>query len=191
VNRGAGLSRFLPAPFVATTLLLVLLIILTPVLVPNGQPAPGTIFTQADLTVDHPASNLTNFYIHSPELSVRYAQIEVWSAAGFNWTGGFPSPRLNWSRVIDEPALVAFQFNSSANPLAVNITILYTYAGGQAYYVGEFAFYFGYLAGSSTYSMFSVTVTAGTSLPPGVSTVPVVDLPEYGVIALADAGSSP
>jgi len=191
VKRLEIFGRYFPGPLVATTLLLVLLILLTPVLVPNGPPAPGTIFTEADLTVDCPSSNLTNFYIHSAGLGVRYTQIEVWSATGFNWTGGFPSGALNWSRVVDGPALVAFQFNSSANPIALNITILYTYSGGHAYYVGEFTFFVGYPVGSSTLSLFSVTITSGTSLPSGVSSIPVVDLPEYGSIVLADAGGSP
>jgi hypothetical protein len=191
VNRRESYLRFFPAPLVATALLLVLLILLTPVLVPNGPPAGGTIFTEAQLTVDRASSNLTNYYLHSPELSVRYALIEVWSATGFNWTGGFPSGGLNWSEVVDQSSLLAFQFNSSANPIVLNITILYTYSGGQAYYVGEFAFFVGFPSGSSTLTLFSVTTTSGTSLPPGVSSTPVSDLPGYGLIVLADVGGSP
>jgi hypothetical protein len=191
VNRREGLARYFPGPLVATALLLVLLILLTPVLVPNGQPAAGTIFTQAQLTVDCPAANVTNFYLHSPESSVRYAEIEVWSATNFSWSGGFPSGPLNWTRVTDQSGLIAFQFNTTANPVALNITILYTYTGGQAYYVGEFAFYVGTSAGSTTVSLFAVTTTSGTSLSPGVTVTPISDLPGYGLIVLADAGSSP
>jgi hypothetical protein len=191
VNRRDALARYFPAPFVATTLLLVILILLTPVLVPNGQPAGGTIFTQADLTLDRtPVSNVTSFYLHSPETSVRYALIDVRAATQFNWTGGFPSGPLNWTTVVDQPDLLAFQFNSTANPIALNITILYSYAGGQVYYEGTFAFFVGFPVGTSALTLFSVTTTAGTSLPPGVSTVPVASLPEFGLIVLADVGGS-
>jgi hypothetical protein len=191
VNRRESLNRYFPAPLVATTLLLVLLILLTPVLVPNGQPAPGTIFTQAELTVDSTgASNLTNFYLHSPESNVRYAQVEVYSAVGFNWSGGFPSPPLDWTPVVNQSDLVAFYFNATANPIALNITILYSAAGSQAYYVGVFAFYVGYGPGSSGLELFTVSTTPGTSLAPGVNRVPVSDLPGLGVIDLADVGST-
>jgi hypothetical protein len=191
VNRRDALARYFPAPFVATTLLLVILILLTPVLVPNGQPAGGTIFTQAELTVDRTSvSNVTNFYLHSPEFSVRYAEISVRSAIGFNWTGGFPSGPLNWSSVVDQPDLVAFQFNSTANPIVLNITVLYSFTGGQVYYEGMFAFFVGFPVGSSTLTLFSVTTTSGTSLSPGVSSTPVSDLPGFGLIVLADVGGN-
>jgi len=192
VNRRETLARYFPAPLVATALLLVLLIVLTPVLVPNGQPAAGTIFTQAQLTVDATGtSNLTNFYLHSPESNVRYAQMQVFAATGFNWTGGFPSSPLNWTPVVNQTDLVAAYFSSTANPIALNITIFYSSAGSQAYYVGDFAFYVGYPLGSSSLHLFSVSTTVGTSLGPGVNSVPVSDLPEYGVIDLSDVGSGP
>ena len=189
MNRRESLNRYFPAPLVATTLLLVLLILLTPVLVPNGQPAAGTIFTQAELTVDATGtSNLTTFYLHSPESNVRYAQIEVFAASGFNWSGGFPSSPLNWTSLVNQSDLVAYQFASTANPIALNITILYTTSGSQAYYVGEFAFFVGTSSGSSTLYLFSASPTPGTSLGPGLNRVPVSDLPGYGVIDLADVG---
>jgi hypothetical protein len=192
VNRRDLLQRYFPAPLVATALLLVLLILLTPVLVPNGQPAPGTIFTQAELTVDATgSSNLTSFYLHSPESNVRYAQIEVAVAVGFNWSGGFPSAPLTWTPLVNASDLVAYQFNSTANPIALNISLFYSTAGGQAYYVGVFAFYIGYAAGFSSLTLFTVSSTPGTSLTPGLNHVPVAELPGLGTIQLSDVGARP
>jgi len=190
VNRREAFQRYLPGPFVVTAVLLVLLIVLTPVL--TGPPAAGTIFTQATLLVDHTASsNFTTFYLRALGATVRYTHISVWAATGFPWTGGFPSPPLNWSRVTDQSDLVSFQFNSTANPIVLNITMLYASGGGQAYYEGTFAFYVGVPAGSSTLSLLSVTTTSGTSLSSGVNSVPVSDLPQDGEILLANVGSSP
>jgi hypothetical protein len=190
VNRRENFQRFFPAPLVATVLLLVLLILLTPVLVPNGPPAAGTIFTQAVLTVDRPpSSNLTTFYLRGLSTTVRYSEIDVWVATGFQWTYGFPSPPLNWSKVADQGDLVALQFNASANPIALNVTMLYSTAGSQAYYVGEFAFFIGPLSGAGPDSFFSVTTTSGTSLAGGVNVESLSALPSG--ILLADAGGSP
>ncbi len=190
MNRRERFQRYLPAPLVATVLLLVLLILLTPVLVPNGPPAAGTIFTQAVLTVDRPpSSNLTTFYLRALSTTVRYAEIDVWIATGFQWTDGFPGPPLNWTQVADQSDLVALQFNTSANPIALNVTMLYSTSGSQAYYVGMFAFFVGTPIGSSTSSLLSVTTTSGTSLAGGVNSEPLSSLPSE--ILLADNGGSP
>jgi hypothetical protein len=192
VNRREMFHRYLPFPLVVTAVLLVLLIVLTPVLAPNGPPAAGTIFTQATLLVDHsPTSNLTTFYLRALGSTVRYTHISVWGATGFDWTGGFPSPPLNWSQIANQSDLVAFQFNSTANPIALNITMLYSSGGSQAYYEGTFAFYVGTPPGYSSPQLLSVTTTSGTSLGSGVNTVPVSSLPQDGEILLADVGSSP
>ena len=182
-------QRYFPAPLVATTLLLVLLIFLTPVLVPGGQPAAGTIFTQAVLVVDRAPANVTNFYLRALSTTVRYASIEVRIATGFSWTGGFPSPPLNWTNVSGGSDLVAYQFNTSRNPIAVNLTMLYSASGGQAYYIGIFAFYVGTSPGVSTPSLFAVTTTGGTSLASGVNVQTLSSLPF--AILLADNGGSP
>jgi hypothetical protein len=192
VNRRESFRRYLPAPLVATAVLLVLLILLTPVLAPNGPPAAGTIFTQAELIVDRVASsNLTTFYLRALGSTARYAEVSVWAATGFPWTNGFPSPPLNWSPIVRQPDLVAYQFNSTANPIALNISLLYSSGGSQAYYVGVFAFYVGTSIGSSTLSLFSVSTTPGTSLGSGVNSEPLSGLPSDGEILLADVGGSP
>jgi hypothetical protein len=191
-GRGPRLERFqryFPAPLVATALLLVLLIFLTPVLVPGGQPAAGTIFTQAVLVVDRSTNNSTNFYLRALSTTVRYSEIEVRLATDFNWSGGFPSPPLNWTNASGGSDLVAYQFNSTQNPIAVNISMLYSAAGSRAYYVGIFAFYVGIPVGSSTQSLLAVTTTGGTSLAGGVNAEPLSSLPF--AILLADNGGSP
>lgn len=192
MNRREAFQRYLPGPLVATAVLLVLLILLTPVLAPNGPPAAGTVFTQATLLVDRTtSSNLTTFYLRALGSTVQYAQISVWSATGFQWTDGFPSPPLNWSPVTNQSNLVAFQFNSTANPIALNITMLYSSGGSRAYYVGVFAFYVGIPVGSVTLSLLSVTTTSGTSLGVGVNDAPLSSLPLGGEILLANAGVTP
>jgi hypothetical protein len=190
VTRFDWLARYFPGPLVATALLLVLLILLTPVLVPNGPPAAGTIFTEAELIVDRAGgSNLTNFYLRGLGSAVRYAHIDVGVATGFNWTNGFPSPPLNWTRVADQSDLVAYQFSTAANPVAVNVTLLYATPGSHAYYGGVFAFDIGTPVGSSTVMLLSVTTTSGTSLSAGVNAEPLSALPAE--ILLANLGGSP
>ncbi len=192
MNQRHALGQYFPAPLVATTVLLVLLILLTPVLSPNGSPPAGSILTQATLLVDHPqGGNLTTFYLRALGSTVRYASISVWSAANFSWTNGFPGPPLTWVRIANQTSLVALQFNTTSNPLALNITMLYTSGNSRAYYIGVFAFYFGFPLGSTTPTMFSVTTTSGTSLGSGVTSVPESSLPAGGEILLADNGGSP
>jgi hypothetical protein len=190
VSRREVVGQFFPAPLVATALLLVLLILLTPVLVPNGQPAAGTILTQAELIVDrNSTSNVTTFYLRALGSTVRYAEIDIGTARGFNWTGSFPGGSLNWSAVTHEEDLLAFQFNSTANPVALNLTVLYTVAGGSAYYVGMFAFDVPSSPGSSPSSLLVATSTGGTSLASGVTSEPLAALPL--LILLANNGGSP
>jgi hypothetical protein len=189
VNRREAFQRYLPGPLVATALLLVLLILLTPVLVPSGPPPAGSIETQAVLIVDRPSSNLTNFYLHALGTTVRFAEIQVRVATGFRWSDGFPSAPLNWTNVSGGANLVAFQFNSSVNPMAVNVTLLYSTAGSLAYYVGMFAFDIGVPVGGSSPALLTVTTTSGTSLAGGVNAEPLSSLPF--AILLADAGGQP
>jgi hypothetical protein len=175
---------------VATALLLVLLILLTPVLLPNGPPAAGTIFTQAELIVDlNSTSSVMTFYLRALGSAVRYAEIDIGAAQGFPWTGGFPGTPLNWSPITHQEDLLAFQFNSTSNPVALNFTILYSAAGGSAYYVGMFAFDVGTPGGSSSTALLIATSTGGTSLGPGVTTAGQSSLPFD--ILLANHGGSP
>ncbi|MCI4365651.1 MAG: hypothetical protein L3K10_06295, partial [Thermoplasmata archaeon] len=121
--------------------------------------------------------------------TVRYAEIQVGVASGFNWTGGFPSPPLAWSSLTNQNNLLAFQFNTTANPIVLNITILYSVPGGSAYYVGVFAFYVGIPGGSSVPSLMAVTTTSGTSLGSGVNVESLSSLP--ATILLANHGGTP
>ena len=68
----AAWGRLFPLPFVGVSVLLVLLIFLTPNLLLGGRPAAGSLATEAELTIDHPAGgNVTHFYINGLS-SVRY-----------------------------------------------------------------------------------------------------------------------
>lgn len=134
-----------PWPFVGVTVLLVVLIFLTPVLISNGQPAPG-VLTQADLIVDRVAgSGATHFYVVGYDSTTRYSGIWVdadenfsWQGAGsVNWTG------IRWTDYQNASDVVVLAFNSTGSSVALNVSAYYVSPGGNALYVGELAFYVG------------------------------------------------
>ena len=182
------LREFFPWPLVGMALLMVVLIVLTPLLISSGQPPAGTIFTQAELIVDRVANaNTTHFYVRALGTTVRYAGIHLGIASGFSWTGGgFPSATLNWTTWLNETNVLSLNLPTTANPVAVNVSVLYstTNGGGSALYVGLFVFYVGPGPGSpSVATLFVATATPGIAVG---STNPVSGLPL--VIPLANLG---
>lgn len=178
---------YLPWPLVGVALLLVLLIVLTPVLNSSGgQPAAGTVFTQAELIVDRvPNGNTTHFYVRGLGSTVRYASIEVTWATGFNWTGsGTPVwSRLAWTIAINATDLLSTTLSTTENPIALNVTALYD-ANGIALYVGVFAFYISSGSASPPNSLIGISPTATVIVPPSTA-ISGLPLP----IPLADVGS--
>ena len=164
------LSRYAPLPLVAVTVLLVVLILITPVLVSSGQPAPG-LLTQAELVVDRlPNNDTVHFYVHGLGTTVRYATIWIALAGPFNWTGSgtVPWKSLDWSTWQNRSYVLAASLDSDRNPVAINITAYYASAGGTAWYAGVIAFYAG--SGASGQVLTVASDTPGVAVP---ATIPV------------------
>jgi hypothetical protein len=186
MRRGRQLSEFFPWPLVGVALLLGILVVLTPILTANGQPAAGSIFSQAELIVDAlPGNSTTHFYVRALSVTARYTEIRLALAFNFNWTGGFPGNRLNWTDWQNASNVVAIDAMADRLPVAVNVSALYVANGASAYYVGTFALTIGTPPGSSTDTLTLASNTPGVS---GFST-PVSNLPLP--ITLADVGAGP
>jgi hypothetical protein len=174
--RGAGrLGEWFPWPFVFVAILLGVLIVLTPVLTAGGQPAAGSIFSQAELIVDAlPGNNSTHFYVRGLGTTARYDAIDLAFAYGFNWTGAFPSGPLNWTVWQNTSNVLSTSFATNEDPVAVNVTALYTANGASALYVGVFAIDVGYPGGSTTETLSVVSDTSGiSSFATALSNLPV------------------
>ena len=179
-------GRYAPWPFVGATALLLVLIVLTPALISLGQPAPG-ILTQAAFGVDRaPDSSVLNFYVRPLGATVRYTGIwagvdenasDIQSTSGGNWTGsgGLNWTRLQFTRFLNSTDVLLLGFNSSANPVAINVTACYTSGSGDELYRGEFAFYSG-PSPSANDQLFAATDTPGITVP---SSTAVSDLPYW------------
>jgi hypothetical protein len=184
VNRGGGVGRFFPLPFVGVALLLAVLIVLTPILTANGQPAAGSIFSQAELIVDALPGNVsTHFYVRGEGTTARYDEIRMGFAVGFNWTGGFPAGPLNWTVWQNASSVLSIDGVVNQTPVAVNVSALYSAGGVNVLYVGIFAIEVGIPAGSSTDQLSVVSDTSGISS----FTYPVASLPVP--IPLSNVGS--
>ncbi|MGA9839193.1 MAG: hypothetical protein WBE40_03720 [Thermoplasmata archaeon] len=188
MRRFGHVGDVFPLPFVAAAILLVVLIVLTPVLTATGQPAAGSIFSQAELIVDAlPGNNSTTFYVHGLGTTARYANISLGFASGFNWTGSFPAGPLNWTNWENGSNVLAVIAGSLRDPVAVNVTALYVANGASAEYVGIFAFHLGVPPGSSVDTLTIVSDTPGI----GGSSASVSDLPIFIPLANVGSGGSP
>ena len=174
-------GAYAPLPFVGATALLLVLIVLTPSLISLGEPAPG-ILTQAEFGVDRaPVAALLHFYIRPLGATVRYAGIWIGvdeNASDFNnWTGSgsIDWARLRYDRFLNGTDVVLLGFNTTANPVAVNVTACYASANGDELYQGELAFYT--TTGlSASDRLYAATDTAGVTVP---SSTQVGDLPYW------------
>ncbi|HKN07827.1 MAG TPA: hypothetical protein VJ021_09600 [Thermoplasmata archaeon] len=181
------LGVYAPWPLVGVSLLLVLMILLTPVLVRNGKPAPG-ILTQAELVVDKTSTNASfHFYVWALGETIRYDVIRIGVASSFNWTGttSISWNRLNWTQWDNDSNVLSVIVNTTANPVALNISAHYTSPSGSTWYVGLLAFYASPAASSSGESLYSATATSGVTVPSQLAvnndTLPIA-------ILLANAG---
>ncbi len=183
-------GAYAPMPFVGAAALLLVLILLTPVLISNGQPAPG-VLTQAELIVDRVAgSNVTHFYIRAPSLTIRYSGMWVGVASNFSWdgSGGVNWTALTWSTWYNETDVLSIAFATTANPVAVNITAYYTSPSAQATYVGVLAFAIGSAASGPV--LYGATSTSGVTVP---SSLPVDNssLPLPILLTVGSSGGLP
>jgi hypothetical protein len=171
-------GHLFPWPFVAVSLLLVVLIVATPLL--TGQPSGGSFLTQAYLIVDGlPGSDSTHFYVRGLTTTARYSEINLGLAAGFNWTGSFPTTLLNWTNWTNASSVLSVDRVANADPVAVNVSALYTSDGVNALYVGVVAVYVGTPAGSMTPMFYVVSTTPGIGAYSGPVTTLPYSIPLY------------
>jgi hypothetical protein len=182
-RRRGRLGFFAPWPLVGVALLLALLVVLTPVLLSNSrQPGPG-ILTQAELVVDKISANATlHFYLWALGETIRYDEIRVGIASAFNWSGttAVAWNQLNWSEWHNGSGLLSVAFGTTANPVALNISVHYVSPSGSTWYVGLLAFFVALTSPPSGESLYSATATSGVAvaspLPVSNSTLPVAIL---------------
>lgn len=174
---GRDAARRLRWPFIGVAVLLVVLIILTPNLFSSGS---AGLQTRAQLIVERSTiDGNTSFYVESIGTSTLYravdvglAQLPSWpwvgtahNISGWNWTNG--TNTLVWI------------VNNATNPLAVNVTVIYTdLSGVTTQYVGVY----GFDVDETTLTLRAVNLLPGAS-PPPVST-PLDDLPIFLLLAI-------
>ena len=187
-RRRGRLGVYAPWPLVGVALLLVLMIILTPILVSNGKPAPGFL-TQAEVVVDRTTTNATfHFYVWALGETIRYDVINIGLAMSFNWTGtsSISWGRLNWTHWENGSDVLSVIVTTLANPIALNISAHYTSPSGSTWYVGVLAFYVAAASRSGAETLYSATATSGVAVPSPQSvsndTLPVA-------ILLSDVGA--
>ncbi len=160
--------EYFPLPFVAITVLLLVLIALTPNLLSLGTPAAGTLETQANLIVDGlPGENATHYYVQGIGL-VRYASISL--ALARPPPGGAPSaPDFAFPNATVFNETIEAAVTAGWDPVALNVTAVYIDPTGVTVdYLGTF----------------EVNVTAGLLVvtsylpaPASTSSTPLSDLP--------------
>ena len=180
-------TQYAPWPFVGVAVLLVILILVTPILLSTGtHPAPG-VLTEAILVVDRvPGENLTFFYVLAYGEAIRYSGVRVGVADDFGWNGGSVNwSGLRWTTYHNVSNTVAVPFNSSSNPVAVNVSAHYLSSAGNALYVGELAFYVGQSSSGAT--VYSSSATPGV-FAPAPTPVSNSTQPFYIILTTAKAG---
>jgi hypothetical protein len=185
VRRPRGrLAGAFPWPFVGTAVILSTLVVLTPALF-DGALSAGSFLTGADLIVDRVAdTGATNFYVRGVDSSVRYQSISVGIASGFSWNGGTPPLPTAWSWT-NESEVLELGVNASANPVAINVTAVYSGGGSMACYAGVLAFYVSGSGSGETLSIYVYSSTSGMYAPS--TPLSLSQLPEP--LALEDFGT--
>ena len=182
-ERTDALREWLPVPFVAIVVLLLVLIVLTPNLLSSKAPSAGSLPTEAELIVDRaPSDNLTHLYVHGIG-GVRYASISVALDRNLTWPPGsslrslrFP-PATTWNNTLDA------SLSTGAVPFAVNVTAVFIDAAGtQVNFVGVYAFD----VASGTVSQIGFVPASN-----GVTTTPVDQLPLSILLETVPPGGTP
>lgn len=180
-------GRYAPVPLVGVALLLVIMIVLTPVLLTNGKPAPG-LLTQAEVVVDRTSTNSTfHFYVWALGETIRYDAIRVGLATSFNWTGTSPIAwnLLRWNLWYNASDVLSNIVASAADPVALNISAHYTSPSGSTWYFGLLAFYVAVTSPPTGESLYSASGSSGVAVP---STLAVNNNTLPVAILLADVG---
>ncbi len=167
------LASWFPYPYVGVTVVLLALLFLTPVLFEGGPPAPGSLFTQAELSVDWAATtNTLNFYLYPFQQTVQYAALSIGIATNFTFNGTFPTGPLSWTWT-NGTDLLELSVAVPAGSVAVHVLATYT-LGGQAVYEGILAFG---LWGPPSDQSLGIAVAPATPGVTAPASVLVTDLP--------------
>jgi len=179
----AAWGRYFPLPFVGISVLLVLLILLTPNLLLGGHPSAGSLATQVELTIDHPlGANVTHFYVNGLS-TVRYTVILAMICTNLTWPAPASLANLTWANASWGLEVLAAEFSTESNPVAVNVTATYVDAAGAS--VEYYAIYEFYIGSGAL---------QGTPLAPGQSafgTTPLSSLPVTLLLTSTSPGSAP
>ncbi len=179
------IEELAPLPFVGVALLLVVLIIATPLL--TGSSGGGGLIDEAELVVDAlPGNNSTHYYVWGLSPTTRYAELNLGFAVGFAWTGSFPTGPLNWTGWTNASSVLSVNRAVDDDPVAVNVTALFTSNGVNSLYVGVLAFDVATPSGGTAASLTVVSATPGIS---GFST-PVADLPVAILLSYVGTGGT-
>ncbi len=182
---GGRIEAYAPLPFVGVALLLVVLIIATPLL--TGSSGSGGLVDEAVLVVDAlPGNNSTHYYVRGLSTTTRYAELNLGFAVGFAWTGSFPTGPLTWTEWTNASSVLSVDRAVDDDPVAVNVTALFTSNGVNSLYVGVLAFEVAIPAGGTTEMLTVVSATSGIS---GFST-PVADLPVAILLSYVGSGGT-
>jgi hypothetical protein len=126
------LGNAFPVPFVGVAVLLLLLILVTPNLLSTGPPAAGSLSATAEFVVDRvPGSNLTHVYIYGLS-TVRYTVIRLHVATNVSWPAPGDTRGFNWTQGANATNALVLAYDTSASPVAFNVTAVYTDAAGAA-----------------------------------------------------------
>jgi hypothetical protein len=179
-------SRVFPLPLVAIVALLVLLILLTPNLLPTNSPSAGSLETQAELIIDHaPTSNVTHFYIQGLG-DVRYERITAQVSENVSWPPPVSYSSLVWGNLTNWTGVLAASFGSGADPVAVNVTATYVDSSGASVeYYGVFAF------DVSNGDLSLVPIAPGLSGYSNIAPTPLTSLPLSILLTGTTAGGAP
>jgi hypothetical protein len=180
---GGRLGAVAPVPFVGTAAILVALIVFTPVLVATG---PSAIEIQPVLSVYRASgASATSYHVHGADPNVPYPWLNISLGTGFTWSGSCPDPSvgLTWS-YSNGTNTTGGVMVSGANPVVVNVTVVYAVSSGRTVYAGELAFDL-VSQNSSSESLLYVpcpwtpAVSSGGSWTVSLGTLPI-DLVNYG-----------
>lgn len=172
-------AELFPWPFVAISVLLVVVVLLTPSLLSTGGGAgAGSIEAQAELVVDQvPGAAPLHFYVQGFGM-VRYASIAIAWTTALGWPPPASAAGLSWMNRSVANGTLVLAVTVPGTPVAVNVTAVYVDSTGlRVWYSGIYAFH---LAGDT---LFTVDLAPGAT---AVSPTAVSNLP----IAFPLAGSS-
>ncbi|MGI0052727.1 MAG: hypothetical protein ACRECR_00500 [Thermoplasmata archaeon] len=174
-------DRVLQWPLVGLAVFLALLILATPSLLGILDRRASSPETQPVLDLSlTPTGNGTVLSVEGFSQTT-YARIEVGLASGFTW-GITSDANLSWGDWMNRTNSSEVDETTSANPVAVNVTVEYIDSTGRAaLYVGVYAFN----SGGSSVLVQPLIASLGTG---GPSKIPVADLPQ--VLALYLVGSA-